>query len=90
MATILALYNSDGCVGRCDAKCHEAKGTECRCICGGKYHGRGGARHSELLTLDPRELEGVKQHAHEDGLHLVVAGVSLVDLRKRPRQCELF
>jgi hypothetical protein len=24
---------------RCDAVCHDAKGTECGCICGGRYHG---------------------------------------------------
>lgn len=41
MTTVLAVYNSEGCVGRCDAKCHEATSADCDCICGGRNHGRG-------------------------------------------------
>ena len=39
--TLIAVYNSDGCVGRCDAKCYNAEGPECDCICGGRNHGAG-------------------------------------------------
>lgn len=39
MATVLSVYDSHGCVGRCDARCHEAQGDICHCICGGvNYH----------------------------------------------------
>ncbi len=31
--------DSGGIKGRCDAKCHDAKGPECECMCGGAYHG---------------------------------------------------
>lgn len=41
MATVLAVYDSQGCVGRCDARCHEARGEVCHCICGGANHGVG-------------------------------------------------
>lgn len=41
MPTLIAVYDSDGCVGRCDAKCYEAETAECDCICGGKNHGAG-------------------------------------------------
>lgn len=45
MATLIAVYNSEGCVGRCDAKCceHVRKAHEpaCDCICQGKNHGAG-------------------------------------------------
>lgn len=41
MVTTLAVYNSDGCVGRCDAHCHEARTPKCTCICGGRNHGKG-------------------------------------------------
>jgi hypothetical protein len=41
MSTLVAVYNSDGCVGRCDAKCYNAKGDKCTCICGGANHGKG-------------------------------------------------
>jgi hypothetical protein len=41
MSTLISAYNSDGCIGRCDAKCYDAKKPECDCICGGKNHGIG-------------------------------------------------
>jgi len=37
----MSVFTSDGCVGRCDAKCHDAEGTHCDCICGGANHGAG-------------------------------------------------
>lgn len=41
MATVYAVYDNYGLVGRCDARCHEAKKPECNCICGGAHHGVG-------------------------------------------------
>jgi hypothetical protein len=41
MATLIAVCNADGCVGRCDARCYAARGTGCECICGGRNHGAG-------------------------------------------------
>jgi hypothetical protein len=42
MTTLMILVaNSDGVVGRCDAKCYSATGPECDCICGGQNHGVG-------------------------------------------------
>lgn len=41
MTTLIAVYNSEGCVGRCDEKCYDAKGDVCECVCGGKNHGKG-------------------------------------------------
>jgi uncharacterized metal-binding protein len=41
VTTLLAVYTSDGCVGRCDAKCYDAAEPECDCICGGRNHGAG-------------------------------------------------
>lgn len=41
--TLISVYNSDGCVGRCDAKCYDASSPACTCdcICGGANHGVG-------------------------------------------------
>lgn len=51
--TIIAVYNSSGCVGRCDAHCHEALEPHCVCICGGKYHGAGSSQAAQkALTED--------------------------------------
>lgn len=41
MVTLIAVHNSDGCVGRCEAKCYEALHPGCDCICGGQNHGAG-------------------------------------------------
>jgi hypothetical protein len=41
MTTAIAVYNSDGCVGRCDARCHYATTADCNCVCGGRLHGTG-------------------------------------------------
>jgi predicted RNase H-like HicB family nuclease len=37
--TLIAVYNSDECAGRCEAKCYEAAHSDCDCICGGCNHG---------------------------------------------------
>ena len=41
MTTLIEVRNSSGIVGRCDAKCYNAKHPDCDCICGGKNHGAG-------------------------------------------------
>jgi hypothetical protein len=41
MTTLIAVYNSEGCAGRCDARCYDAAEPECDCICGGRNHGAG-------------------------------------------------
>lgn len=42
MATLIIARKSDGSlIGRCDARCYNAKGPKCTCICGGKNHGAG-------------------------------------------------
>jgi hypothetical protein len=38
---LMAVYNSEGLVGRCDANCFNAHLPECDCICGGANHGVG-------------------------------------------------
>lgn len=40
MTTVIEVGNSEGS-RRCDAKCYDAKGSECECICGGANHGAG-------------------------------------------------
>ncbi len=39
--TLISVYNSDGCVGRCDSRCYDAQGPVCDCICGGRNHSAG-------------------------------------------------
>lgn len=61
MPTLIAVYNSEGCVGRCDAKCYDASSSKCDCICGGKNHGAGKAAAmanvAERVGLSREDLE---------------------------------
>jgi len=38
--TLLSVGNSEG-ERRCDARCYNADGSECDCVCGGRNHGVG-------------------------------------------------
>ena len=38
-----------GKVRHCGKRCHEAKGTRCKCWCGGFFHGSGGASNRTAL-----------------------------------------
>jgi len=42
-------------VGRCDAKCYDAKHDHCQCVCGGVNHGKGIEKAQEN-TLDMARL----------------------------------
>lgn len=41
MATLIAAYRGREIVGRCDARCYEARTPGCHCICYGANHGMG-------------------------------------------------
>jgi hypothetical protein len=41
VTALIAIYTGDGCIGRCDAKCYNAWGPECHCVCQGVNHGAG-------------------------------------------------
>jgi len=73
--TLILAVDSNGVYGRCDAKCHDATGPKCTCICGGVYHGKG----SGTAAL----REGIEERACE------VAGVK-VDWGEEVVQRELF
>lgn len=68
MCTLIAVYNSDGCVGRCDAKCYDATSPicTCDCICGGRNHGAGQTRAEE----NTREYceEWIERYKKERGI----------------------
>ena len=60
MTTLLAVYKKgDGgkmvCVGRCDARCYNAKHPDCDCICGGRNHG----------CKEERAISNTREHYEE-------------------------
>jgi hypothetical protein len=81
MTTLIAVYNSDGCVGRCDAKCYEAVDPDCDCVCGGRNHGVGRAQAATntAALVDPTgELRARMQEMGGD--HVVLQpGLGLVE-----------
>ena len=82
MSTIFAVYNSDGCIGRCDSKCHNATQPDCHCICGGAYHGVGDtiAREDRSCLTDDEILSNLPNPTNPQPLRVF----------RRPEQLELF
>ncbi len=66
MTTLIAVYTSEGCAGRCDARCYDAEEPDCNCICGGRNHGAGLDRAIE----NTRELaqQWLDAYAEQQGL----------------------
>jgi hypothetical protein len=64
VTTLIAVYNSDGCVGRCDAKCYNAWGPECHCICQGANHGVG---RQEAIGNTRELAESWLEHVQANG-----------------------
>jgi hypothetical protein len=66
--TLIAVYNSNGLVGRCDAKCYNATHPDCDCVCGGRNHGAG----QQQAIDNTREMvrEWIKK-ANDEGLKAV-------------------
>ncbi len=66
MTTLIAIYGSEGCDGRCDARCYDAKNHNCNCVCGGRNHGVG----LEKAAENTREMvdQWVEDYAKTKGL----------------------
>jgi predicted RNase H-like HicB family nuclease len=56
LATLITQYGSDGEKRQCDAKCYNAEHSECRCICGGRNHGKGLEKARENTKEMAKEL----------------------------------
>jgi len=46
-----------GKVRHCGKRCHEAKGTRCKCWCGGFFHGTGGSINRSALVSGLTRVE---------------------------------
>jgi hypothetical protein len=67
MTALIAVYTGDGCAGRCDAKCYNAWGPECHCICQGGNHGAG----KQEAIDNTREMAGPwLEDARANGLRI--------------------
>lgn len=66
MTTFMTWGTSSGKKGRCDARCHNAKGKKCKCACGGLMHGahqgKSEAEFQEYTTkIQTFVFEGVRK-----------------------------
>jgi len=74
MTTLIAVYTSEGCVGRCDAKCYDAAEDPCDCICQGRNHGAG----KQQALDNTRELaESWVEHARANGQDITLAELAI-------------
>jgi hypothetical protein len=64
--TLIAVYNSEGCVGRCDARCYGATTPECDCICGGMNHGAG--KNKAMANTEEHAKRMIEEYAGRKGL----------------------
>lgn len=56
-----------GRVRKCNGRCHNAKGTRCRCICGGFFHGVNGAGTANRKALHQATEEEAKELLEQHG-----------------------
>ena len=82
MTTIYSIHDGFGCIGRCDSKCHNAENPECKCCCGGAFHGVG----TDIAVADRNTL------TDEDILDNVteLLGPGHYRVNRQPIQKELF
>lgn len=80
MTALIAVYTSDGCAGRCDAKCYNAWGPECHCICQGANHGAG---RQEAIENTRELAESWLDQARAAGLDIGYAEL-LTDAQHEP------
>ena len=74
MTTLIAVYNSEGYAGRCDARCYDAAEEPCDCICSGRNHSAG----KQQATDNTRELaESWLERARADGQDITRAEMAI-------------
>ena len=56
-----------GRVRVCSRRCHEARGTRCKCICQGFYHGRDGSGAANRQALQEQTEEEGKKTLEQHG-----------------------
>lgn len=81
--TLISVYNSEGCVGRCDAKCYNAAYPYCDCICGGKNHGVG--RDKAVETTRELADEMIEKYCGETGID-----PKMIKVNNQVKQLPLF
>lgn len=82
MVTLISVYNSDGLVGRCDAKCYNATDPDCDCICGGANHGAGRKQAAENTRALAEKW--IEEYAERKGLTIFAADINELAVYQLP------
>ena len=76
MATLIAVYTSEGLVGRCDARCYDSKTGTCTCVCGGVNHKAGrAAATANCHKAVENAVAWINAHREQAGDDAVVAAL---------------
>jgi hypothetical protein len=65
MVLITAVDENGKVIRKCDARCYNAKGEHCKCVCGGRNHGLGLDAARERI-LKEREAIVAEHKADEE------------------------
>ncbi|HEC62070.1 MAG TPA: hypothetical protein ENI27_07435 [bacterium] len=52
---------------RCGSRCHKAKGTRCKCWCGGHFHGASGPGPINRAKMENGHPEILRKHGFKKG-----------------------
>lgn len=85
MTTFITWQTAGGKKGRCDARCHNAKRTKCKCCCGGLAHG---SANGKSTTEQQEHLAGIVAEVTEQAATLQLDG-HLKTFNVRPQQQKL-
>lgn len=80
MTTLITVGNSEG-ERRCDARCYEATGPRCDCVCGGRNHGAGVKQAIDNtceMFIGEEASDAYKQLASEKGIDIANAELGAV------------
>lgn len=83
MTTLIELKGTDGDLfGTCDARCYNAKGVKCVCVCGGLNHGEG----LDQATQNTKDWkDNMKRIEEECGVKSIAQGLKFFP-RSKPRK----
>lgn len=79
---VMSWGDNTGTKGRCDARCHNATGGDCKCMCGGRYHGsvRNGTFDQIRREHGQEIIDAAAERARAEGWDLYAPAEATPDL----------
>lgn len=71
MATLIRVKFGNKKIRRCDARCYNAVGEKCKCVCNGKNHGGG-----IIAAID--KMNTVKKHVNKQYKHATATYTTMI------------